>query len=144
MICSHPWRSSLCTWIWTQSVNKMMNKIKRFRWSNGGYRSSIKLYMDEPARLHSHFNFRYTLSLSPFTTYQHTNFVQKKHLILLKLGAFYHNFLQIHPRHVNWAPFSVMKIPRSLYQNLGKSTPNGRHREAYIHVPCQCGNIAPK
>ena len=35
----------------------------------------------------------------------------EKHLILLKLGAFYNNLLKIHPIYVTWAPLSLLKPP---------------------------------
>ena len=49
----------------------------------------------------------------------------KKHLILLKLGAYYHNLLKVHPVYVNRAPSSVMKTPR--LKNSWNSIPKGRH-----------------
>ena len=41
-------------------------------------------------------------------------FSKEKHPILLKLGAFYHNLLKIHPIYVIWAPSSLMKTHRWL------------------------------
>ena len=55
-----------------------------------------------------------------------------KHPILLKLGAFYHHLLKIHPIYVNWVP-SCDENPPSLYQNPQKSFPKGRHIYVY-HV----------
>ena len=40
---------------------------------------------------------------------------------------FYSNLLKIQPIYVIWAPSSLMKTPRSLYQISRKSAPKGRH-----------------
>ena len=56
---------------------------------------------------------------------------ERKAPILLKLGAFYHNLLNIHPIYVIWAHSSLMKTHRSLYQISRKSTPKGRY--IYVH-----------
>ena len=55
--------------------------------------------------------------------------LKEKHPILLKLGAFYHNLLKIHPIHVIWAPSSLMKT----YQISRNSTWKGWHIYLY-HV----------
>ena len=60
-------------------------------------------------------------------------FSKEKHPILIKLGAFYNNLHKIHPIYVIWAPSSLMKTPRSLYQISRKSAPKGRHIYVY-HV----------
>ena len=54
-------------------------------------------------------------------------FSKEKHPIWIKLGAFYNNLPNIHPIYVIWAPSSLMKTPRSLYQISRKSAPKGRH-----------------
>ena len=41
---------------------------------------------------------------------------KKNHQIFLKLGAFYHHLLKIHPIYVNCVPSSVTKTLQSLYQ----------------------------
>ena len=46
---------------------------------------------------------------------------------------FYNNLPKIHPIYVIWAPSSLMKTPRSLYQISRKSAPKGRHIYVY-HV----------
>ena len=58
-------------------------------------------------------------------------FSKEKHLILLKLGAFYHNLLKIHPTYVIWAPSSLVKTHLSLYQISRNSTPK---RQAHLYV----------
>ena len=58
-------------------------------------------------------------------------FLKEKHPILIKLGAFYNNLPKIHPIYVIWAPSSLMKTPRSLYQISRKSAPKGRHIYTY-------------
>ena len=60
-------------------------------------------------------------------------FSKEKHPIWIKLGAFYNNLPKIHPICVIWAPSSLMKTPRSLYQISRKSAPKGRHIYVY-HV----------
>ena len=60
-------------------------------------------------------------------------FSKEKHPILIKLGIFYNNLPKIHPIYVIWAPSSLMKTPRSLYQISRKSAPKGRHIYVY-HV----------
>ena len=69
-------------------------------------------------------------------------FSKEKHPIWIKLGAFYNNLPKIHPIYVIWAPSSLMKTPRSLYQISRKSTPKGRHIGP-IRIPCQCENPPP-
>ena len=64
------------------------------------------------------------------------HFLKEKHPILIKLGAFYNNLPKMHPVFVIWAPLSVMKTHRSLYQISRKSAPKSRH----IRIPCQCEN----
>ena len=61
-----------------------------------------------------------------FPTHQYTIFESK-------LGAFYNNLPKIHPIYVIWAPSSLMKTPRSLYQISRKGAPKGRHIYVY-HV----------
>ena len=59
---------------------------------------------------------------------------KEKHPILLKLGAFYHNLLKVHPIHVIWAPSSLMKT----YQISRNSTWKGRHIYVYqvnVRIP---------
>ena len=73
--------------------------------------------------------------LSPFTT-QYTNFVQKKHPVLIKLGAVYHNLLKMHPIYVNRALSSVTKTPTPIPKFLKKHP----KRQAHICIPCQCDN----
>ena len=58
-------------------------------------------------------------------------FSKEKHPIWIKLGAFYNNLPKIHPIYVIWAPSSLMKTPRSLYQISRKSAPKGRHIYVY-------------
>ena len=60
-------------------------------------------------------------------------FSEEKHPIWIKLGAFYNNLPKIHPIYVIWAPSSLMKTPRSLYQISRKGAPKGRHIYVY-HV----------
>ena len=60
-------------------------------------------------------------------------FSEEKHPIWIKLGAFYNNLPKIHPIYVIWAPSSLMKTPRSLYQISRKGAPKSRHIYVY-HV----------
>ena len=60
-------------------------------------------------------------------------FSKEKHPIWIKLGAFYNNLPKIHPIYVIWAPSSLMKTPRSVYQISRKGAPKGRHIYVY-HV----------
>ena len=86
------------------------------------------------------FDFRYYLFCRQ-TTHQHTNFLYKKHPILLKLGAFYANLLKIHPIYLNWAPWSVMKTRYTL-RSLGYT--KFREKSTSKHAgSCQCGNPYP-
>ena len=59
-------------------------------------------------------------------------FSKEKPPIWIKLGAFYNNLPKIHPIYVIWAPSSLMKTPRSLYQISRKSAPKGRHIYIYL------------
>ena len=68
-----------------------------------------------------------------FPTHQYTIFWKKSTQLGFKLGAFYNNLPKIHPICVIWAPLSLMKTPRSLYQISRKSDPKGRHIYVY-HV----------
>ena len=78
-----------------------------------------------------------------FPTHQYTIF-ERKAPNLTKLGGFYNNLPQIHSIYVIWAPSSVMKTPRSLYQILRKSAPKGRHIHVYhVKVRTTPGNLAP-
>ena len=63
-------------------------------------------------------------------------FWTKKHPILLKLDAFYHHMLKIHPIYVNWVFSYMMKTTWSLYQNPRKSAPK-RQAHRPIRIPCQ-------
>ena len=90
-----------------------------------------KLYMDVPARPRKS-DFLYTNFLPNFPPIS-IPFSKEKHPILTKLGAFYNNFLQIHPIDAIWAPSSLMKPPRSLYHISRKRVPKGRHIYVY-HV----------
>ena len=53
----------------------------------------------------------------------------------------YGNLLKKHPIHVNWAPPSMTKPTRSLYQNSNNNN-NKKHpkRQAHICIPSQCGH----
>ena len=70
-------------------------------------------------------NFLYTIFrtiIHPSVTILLVTFSKEKHPISLKLGAFYHSLLKI-----IWAPSSLMKTHRSLYQISLNSTSKGRH-----------------
>ena len=96
---------------------------------------------DVPAGVRN-FDFHY-IKFCPHLPQINIPILYKKHPILLKLGAFYHRLLKIHPIYVNWVPSSVMKpLPRSLYQNQLKSAPKGRHINLY-HVNVSTPPIHP-
>ena len=92
---------------------------------------SPKLCVDVPAgpwnidSLYTNFS----PNLPPFSI----PFSKEKHPILLKLSYFCHNLLKIHPIYVIWAPSSLMKTHRLLYQISRNSIPKGRHIYVY-HV----------
>ena len=105
---------------------------KRYlRSGGGGGVLSPKSYVDVPAGPRKS-DYLYTSFLPNFPPIS-IPFSKEKHPILIKLGAFYNNLPKIHPIYVIWAPSSLMKTPRSLYQISRKSAPKGRHIYAY-HV----------
>ena len=91
----------------------------------GGGVLSTKLYVDVPAGPRKS-DYLYTNVLPNFPPIS-IPFLKEKHPIWIKLGAFYNNLPKIHPIYVIWAPSSLMKTPRSLYQISRKSAPKGRH-----------------
>ena len=97
----------------------------------GGGVLSPKSYGDVPAGPRKS-DYLYTNFLPNFPPIS-IPFSKEKHPILIKLGAFYNNLPKIHPIYVIWAPSSLMKTPRSLYQISRKSAPKGRHIYVY-HV----------
>ena len=92
---------------------------------------SPKSYVDVPAGPRKS-DYLYTNFLPNFPPIS-IPFSKEKHPIWIKLGAFYNNLPKIHPIYVIWAPSSLMKTPRSLYQISRKSAPKGRHIYVY-HV----------
>ena len=95
---------------------------------------SPKLYVDVPAGpwkfgfLHINFLHNYPPISIPFS--------KEKHPILFKLGAFYHNLLQIHPIYVIWIHLWWKPIDRCTKfrkKKKKKSIPKGRHIYVY-HV----------
>ena len=100
-------------------------------YSGGGGVLSPKSYVDVPAGPRKS-DYLYTNFLPNFPPIN-IPFSKEKHPIWIKLGAFYNNLPKIHPIYVIWAPSSLMKTPRSLYQISRKSAPKGRHIYAY-HV----------
>ena len=97
----------------------------------GGGVLSPKSYVDVPAGPRKS-DYLYTNFLPNFPPIS-IPFSKEKHPISIKLGAFYNNLPKIHPIYVIWAPSSLMKTPRSLYQISRKSAPKGRHIYVY-HV----------
>ena len=97
----------------------------------GGGVLSPKLDVDVPAGPRKS-DYLYTNFLPNFPPIS-IPFLKEKHPIWIKLGAFYNNLPKIHPIYVIWAPSSLMKTPRSLYQISRKSAPKGRHIYVY-HV----------
>ena len=97
----------------------------------GGGVLSPKSYVDVPAGPRKP-DYLYTNFLPNFPPIS-IPFSKEKHPIWIKLGAFYNNLPKIHPIYVIWAPSSLMKTPRSLYQISRKSAPKGRHIYVY-HV----------
>ena len=92
---------------------------------------SPKSYVDVPAGPRKS-DYLYTNFLPNFPPIS-IPFSEEKHPIWIKLGAFYNNLPKIHPIYVIWAPSSLMKTPRSLYQISRKGAPKGRHIYVY-HV----------
>ena len=86
-----------------------------------------------PAR-HQNFDFRYTC-VCPHLPPIIIPISYKKHLILLKLGAFYDYLFKIHPIYVNWAPSSAVKT-LDHYTKIGKQAPQ-KAGTLYI-IPYQC------
>ena len=79
------------------------------------------------------YNYRYGIQPLRYERFASCKSLQKDSFcskILLKLGAFYHNLLKIHPIHVIWAPSSLMKT----YQISRNSTWKGRHIYDYVNV----------
>ena len=71
-----------------------------------------------------------TFSIPIFCTIIHQSvyqFQKKSIQFCSNWVLFYHSLLKIHPDHVIWAPSSLMKTHRLLYQISGNSTPKGRH-----------------
>ena len=101
------------------------------KWFIPGGVLSPKSYVDVPAGPRKS-DYLYTNFLPNFPPIS-IPFSKEKHPIWIKLGAFYNNLPKIHPIYVIWAPSSLMKTPRSLYQISQKSAPKGRHIYVY-HV----------
>ena len=109
--------------------------LKKCKWLIVHYRrgyfcqNCLWMWLPDPENL--------TFSISIFCTITHPSvcisFLKEKHPVLLKLGAFCHNLLKIHPIYVIWAPSSLMKTRRSLYQISRNSIPKGRHRPIYVY-----------
>ena len=97
----------------------------------GGGVLSPESYVDVPAGPRKS-DYLYTNFLPNFPPIS-IPFSKEKHPICIKLGAFYNNLPKIHPIYVIWAPSSLMKTSRSLYQISRKSAPKGRHIYVY-HV----------
>ena len=95
----------------------------------GGGGLSPKSYVDVPAGPRKS-DYIYTNFLPNFPPIS-IPFSKEKHPIWIILGAFYNNLPKIHPIYVIWAPSSLMKTPRSLYQISWKSDPKGRHIYVY-------------
>ena len=97
----------------------------------GGGGLSPKSYVDVPAgpRKSDYLYTNFLPNVPPISI----PFSKEKHPIWIKLGAFYNNLPKIHPIYVIWAPSSLMKTPRSLYQISRKGAPKGRHIYVY-HV----------
>ena len=101
--------------------------------SGGGGVLSPKSYVDVPAGPRKS-DYLYTLYFLPNFPPISIPFLEEKHPIWIKLGAFYNAIcIKIHPIYVIWAPSSLMKTPRSLYQISPKGAPKGRHIYVY-HV----------
>ena len=93
----------------------------------GGGVLSPKSYVDVPAGPRKS-DYLYTNFLPNFPPIS-IPFSKEMHPIWM--GAFYNNLPKIHPIYVIWAPSSLMKTPRSLYQISRKSAPKGRHIYVY-------------
>ena len=111
-------------------VHEIFQVCLKLHTARGGVLSP-KSYVDVPAGPRKS-DYLYTNFLPNFPPIS-IPFSKKKHPIWIKLGAFYNNFHKIHPIYVIWAPLSLMKTPRSLYQISRKSAPKGRHIYVY-HV----------
>ena len=112
--------------------------VRYCRWEKGNFHgftrgggSFTKSYVDVSAGPRKS-DYLYTNFLPNFPPIS-IPFSKEKHPIWIKLGAFYNNLPKIHPIYVIWAPSSLMKPPRSLYQIWRKGAPKGRHIYVY-HV----------
>ena len=118
--------------VWRESMFKFCKLFIRImfrRQETRGGLLSPKSDMDVPARPRKS-DFLYT-NLLPYFPPICIPFSKEKHPILTKLGAFYRNFSKIHPIYVIWAPSSLMKTLRLLYQFLRKSTPKRQAHNMY-------------
>ena len=113
------------------SPNKKIPRHRVRSSPGGGGVLSPKSYVDVPAGPRKS-DYLYTNFLPNFPPIS-LPFSKENHPIWIKLGAFYNNLHKIHPIYVIWAPSSLMKTPRSLYQISWKSAPKGRHIYVY-HV----------
>ena len=110
--------------------------IARFAWG-GGFFHQNRTWMCLPdlENLYTNFLPNFPPISIPFS--------KEKHPIWIKLGAFYNNLPEIHPIYAIWAPSSLMKTPRSLYQISRKSAPKGRHIYVYhVNVRTPPGRFA--
>ena len=122
-------------------LHQMQFKFSLTRgYTPGGGVLSPKSYVDVPAGPRKS-DYIYTNFLPNFPPIS-IPFSKEKHPIWIKLGAFYNNLPEIHPIYVIWAPSSLMKTPRSLYQISRKSAPQGRHIYVYhVNVRTPPGGI---
>ena len=97
----------------------------------GGGDLSPKSYVDVPAgpRKSDYLYINFLPNFPPISI----PFLKEKHPIWIKLGAFTIICPKYTQLYVIWAPSSLMKTPRSLYQISRKSAPKGRHIYVY-HV----------
>ena len=87
----------------------------------GGWLLPPKSYVDVPARRRKS-DFLHTNFLPNFPPIS-IPFLQEKHTILTKLGAFYNDLPKIHPIYVIWAPSSLMKPPPHRYTKFHEKSP---------------------
>ena len=125
------WNENNHNWSQMEPIYIAWPKLHWIRSPGGGGLLSPKSYVDVPARPRKS-DVLYTNFLPNFPPIS-IPFSKEKHPIWIKLGAFYNNLPKIHPIYVIWAPSSLMKTHRSLYQISRKSAPKGRHIYVY-HV----------
>ena len=121
---------TLYVFIWKVALNVLLT------WKTWAQEGFFKIVVHGHTCRTSKFWLLLYVFLLPSTTHQWYNHKKKKKKknYFTQIGCFLRLFAQNTPNlFVNWVPFSVMKTPWLLYQNLRNSTPKGRYIYVY-HV----------